>query len=83
MPTSVRLDEETEALLVKTARALNKTKTDILKISIKDFCNKALREKRKRPYDLISDLIGVESSGTGNLGIDGEKILRKVFRTKR
>lgn len=83
MPTSVRLDEETEALLVKTARALNKTKTDVLKISIKDFCNKALREKRRRPYDLIADLIGEESSGKGNLAIDSEKILREAFRTKR
>jgi len=37
MPISVRLDEETEALLLKTAKALNTTKTAVVKASILDF----------------------------------------------
>jgi hypothetical protein len=83
MPTSVRLDAETEALLVRTARVLNTTKTDVLKSSIREFCLKTLQEKGKRPYDLIEDLIGKASSGQGNLAIDGELILRKAFDRKR
>ena len=55
MPVSVRLDEETEALLNKTAKTLRTTKSKILKASVQEFCNKTLQEKRKRPYDLISD----------------------------
>jgi hypothetical protein len=55
-------------------------KTKILKASIQDFCNKTLQEKRKRPYDLISDLIGKEYSGDGNLAFNAEEILRKRFR---
>jgi hypothetical protein len=82
MPVSVRLDEETEALLNKTARMLRTTKSKILKASIQDFCNKTLQDKRKRPYDLISDLIGKEYSGAGNLAIDAEEILRNHFREK-
>lgn len=83
MPTSVRLDEETENLLLKTARALRTTKSEILKASIHDYCKKTLSKRKKTAYELISDLIGVESSAKGNLGIDGEEILRERFRKKR
>jgi len=83
MPTSVRLDEETEALLMKTAEALNTTKTEVLKVSIRDFCKKTLAEKGKDPYSLITDLIGKEYSGQGNLAIDHEKILREAFGRKK
>ena len=82
MPLSVRLDDETEALLNKTAKALDTTKSEILKASVRDYCKKTLEEKGKRPYDLISDLIGQESSGKGNLSIDSEKILRKAYKRK-
>ena len=82
MPFSVRLDDETEALLNKTAKALDTTKSEILKASIHDFCTKTMQEKKKRPYDLISDLIGKESSGKGDIAINSEKILRKAFNRK-
>ena len=80
MPTSVRLDQETEDLLVKTAKALKATKSDIVKASVRDYCNRTLKDRSERPYDLIEDLIGKESSGRGNLAIDSEKILRRAFR---
>ena len=66
-PVSVGLDEETETQLNKTAKTLRTAKSKILKASVQDFCNKSLQEKRKRPYDLISDLIGKDYSGDGNL----------------
>ena len=83
MPFSVRLDHETEALLNKTAKAMDTTKSEILKASIHDFCEKTLREKAKRPYDLISDLIGKESSGKGDLAIHSEEILRAAYKKKK
>ena len=49
MPVSVRLDEETEALLNKTAKTLRTTKSKILKASVQDFCKKTLDEKEKSP----------------------------------
>lgn len=82
MAVSVRLDEETEALLNKTAKTLKTTKSHVLKASIQDFCTKALQEKSKKPYDLLYDLIGKEYSGDGNLAINSEEILRKRFRAK-
>ena len=83
MPTSVRLDPETEELLITTANTLNVTKTDVVKASIRDFCIKILQKKSNRPYDLISDLVGKESSGKGYLSINSEKILRQAFRRKK
>ena len=80
MPTSVRLDDETQALLDKTAEALKKSKSEVLKVSIREYCERTLSEKSKRPYDLISDLIGIEKSGMGNLAKDSEEILRKAFK---
>ena len=82
MPVSVRLDEETEALLNKTAKTLRTTKSKVLKASVQEFCIKTLQEKRKRPYDLISDLIGKEYSREGNLAINAEEILRKRLGKK-
>ena len=82
MPFSVRLDHETEALLNKTAKVLDTTKSKILKASIHDFCEKTLQKKGGKPYDLISDLIGQESSGRGNLAINSEEILRAAFKKK-
>ncbi|HDM10067.1 MAG: hypothetical protein JRI39_01905 [Deltaproteobacteria bacterium] len=83
MPISVRLDKDTERLLEMTAKALATTKSSVIKASIKDFCQKKLNEQRKRPYELISDLIGHEGSGDGNLAINSEEILRKAFRRNR
>ena len=82
MPVSVRLDEETEALLNKTAKMLRTTKSKILKASVQDYCKKTLNEKRKKPYDLIADLIGKEKSGNGKLAINAEEILRKRLSEK-
>ena len=78
MTISVRLDEETETLLLKTAQVLNTTKTNVLKASIRNFCTKTLQDRRKKPYNLITDLVGEEFSGQGNLAIDSEEILRKA-----
>lgn len=83
MPTSVRLDPETEELLIATANTLKITKTDVVKASIRDFCLKILQEKSNRPYDLISDLIGKESSGKGDLAINSEEILRQMFKREK
>jgi hypothetical protein len=80
MPISVRLDKETESLLLETAEILNTTKSEILKASILDFCGRTLKAKKKNPYCLIADLIGKEFSGQGNLAIDSKKILREAFR---
>lgn len=83
MPVSARLDEDTDAILARAAKALRTTKTEVLKRSIREYCERVLNEKTMSPYELIRDLVGEERSGKGDLSIKGEEILRERFGRKR
>lgn len=82
MPLSVRLDKKTESLLEQTASALKTSKTEVIKKSLSDYCVRILTENRKRPYDLIQDLLKKGGSGRGDLSARSEEILRERFRRK-
>ncbi len=82
MPVSVRLDKETEDLLVKAARITHKLKSRVMKESIRDYCSRIVNREGISPYDLTKDIIGKESSGRGDLSVRGEEILRKMLRKK-
>jgi len=82
MPLSVRLDKKTESLLEQTASTLKTSKAEVIKQSLSDYCARVLTERRKRPYDLIKDLIGKVGSGRGDLSTRGEEILRERFGRK-
>lgn len=82
MPLSVRLDKKTESLLEETASTLKTSKAEVIKKSLSDYCARVLTEKRKRPYDLIKDLLGKAGSGRGDLSERSEEILRERFRGK-
>lgn len=47
MPLSVRLDKETEELLEKTAKRLGTTKSEVVKGSIRQYCEPILKDKKK------------------------------------
>lgn len=82
MPLSVRLDKKTESLLEQTASALKTSKAEVIKQSLSDYCARILTEKRKRPYELIKDLLDKGGSGRGDLSERSEEILRERFRRK-
>lgn len=82
MPLSVRLDRKTESLLEQTASTLKTSKAEVIKQSLSDYCARILAEKRKRPYDLIEDLLDKKGSGRGDLSTRSEEILRERFRRK-
>ncbi len=82
MPLSVRLDKEIESMLEKTASALKTSKAEVIKQSLSDYCARVLSERRKRPYEVIKDLIEKRGSGKGDLSVKGEEILRERFRRK-
>jgi hypothetical protein len=82
MPLSVRLDKKTESLLKQTASTLKTSKAEVIKQSLSDYCARVLTERRKRPYELIKDLLDRGGSGRGDLSARGEKILRERFRRK-
>jgi hypothetical protein len=82
MPLSVRLDKKTESLLKQTASTLKTSKTEVIKQSLSDYCARILTEKRKRPYELIKDLLEKGGSGRSDLSGRSEEILRERFRRK-
>jgi len=82
MPLSVRLDKKTESLLEQTASTLKTSKAEVIKRSLSDYCGRILTEKRKRPYELIKDLLGKGGSGRSDLSERSEEILRERFRRK-
>ena len=82
MPISVRLDERTESLLEETAAILKTSKAEVIKRSLSDYCPRLLEEKRRKPYDLIKDLLGKRGSGRGDLSMRSEEILRERWRKK-
>jgi hypothetical protein len=82
MTLSVRLDKKTESLLEDTASTLKTSKTEVIKKSLSDYCSRVLTERRKRPYDLIKDLLDRGGSGRGDLSERSEEILRERFRRK-
>jgi hypothetical protein len=80
MPLSVRLDNHVESLLEETASTLNTSKADIVKKSLTEYCTRILSERRKRPYELIKDLLNKRGSGKGDLAAKSEEILRERFK---
>ena len=82
MTVSVRLDEETEAILKKTARTLHTNKGQVIRRSLKEYCSRILQEEKGFPYKLIEDLLEKEGSGKGDLSVKGEEFLRSAFRKK-
>ncbi|MFW6177157.1 MAG: ribbon-helix-helix protein, CopG family [Desulfohalobiaceae bacterium] len=79
MTLSVRLDENTRHKLQKTAEALRITRTEVVRRSLQEYCERSLKEIEQSPYDLIRDLAGAGSSGKGDLSTQGEEILRERF----
>jgi len=83
MPISVRMDKRTETFLEETSRILRTSKADVIKRSLSEFCSKIMMEKRKRPFELIEDLLEKGGSGKGDLAIRAEEILRTALRRKK
>lgn len=80
---SIRLDEELDRLVRRTAKALGRTKSDVVKASLRDYCTRALRQREAVPYALAEDLLGRAGSGLGDLSTNGRKYLLAFLHAKR
>jgi hypothetical protein len=88
MPMSVRLDARTERLVDRLAKRKRQTKSEIVREAIGVLAQQTeVREKAKRPYDLIAHLIGCVDSGGARLSEKtGEKfadLLREKAHARR
>lgn len=83
MPVSARLDKETEALLDRASRLLGTSKSEVIKKSIKQYCEPIIKERKQNLSDIIKELIkDCPGSGSGDLSIRHEEILMELLRKK-
>lgn len=83
MPTSVRLDPETETLLKRLAQRSGRSKSDVLREALHCLA----RESGGIPegesvYAVVSDLVGCASGGPESLARDHKKAYRDALRKK-
>jgi len=78
MPTSVRLDRDTEAILRKLARSSGRTKSEILREALLRFSESHDQSSPDEgPYALVSDLVGIAKGGPDDLARNHKRAYRE------
>ncbi len=83
MPSSTRLDKDTEEVLKKAADYLGKTKSQIVRESIKEYCVKIIEEKKRTPWDIYQSIHKAGGSSHGKRVLMSKEILRKKLEETR
>jgi predicted DNA-binding protein len=84
MPTSVRLDPETEALLDQLAQTRRRTKSDILREALRRLAqDEQVTEVDDGPYTLVADLIGIAQGGPDNLARCHKQAFRDLLASRQ
>lgn len=83
MPSSTRLDKETEELLRKAAEYSGVTKSELVRESIRHYCTRIVEEKQRTPWEIYQSLQPIEGSGHGNRIKNAKKILKTRLEEKR
>lgn len=82
MPTSVRLDPETEVILQRLARRSGRSKSEVLREAVRRMAEEPTEMLGSSgPYALISDLVGI-ASGPGKLAREHKKLYRERLKEK-
>ena len=77
MPTSVRLDPETEALLRRMAKAAGKSRSWVVREAVTVYASAGL--PRRKPADALAPFIGAGATGRTDLSEDtGQRYLDLV-----
>lgn len=83
MPVCVRLDSETEKLLMKASQVMDTSKSAVVKQSIRQFCAPLAEPNKKDLSETIKALIKDHAgSEKGDLAIRSKEILRGHFGKK-
>ena len=80
MPTSVRLDEETERLLQRLANRAESSKSEVIRVAIETLARQELGVNQEGGvYELVSDLLGVAEDGPSDLSEQTGRRLRELL----
>jgi predicted DNA-binding protein len=82
MPTSVRLEPETEKLLERLAKKKSQTKSEVIREAIETLAERESKsDQKKSSYERIEDLVGCVSGGPSDLFFEtGRKFKDAVKR---
>ena len=83
MPSSTRLDKETEDLLKKAAEYAGVTKSELVRESIREYCAKIVEQKRRTPWEIYQSIQKSGGSGHGNRINNSKAILKAHLEEKR
>jgi len=85
MPLSVRLDEETEALIRRMARLAGRSKSWVVREAVATYA--ATERPSRTPYEALAPLVGTGGTGRSDLsertGEGLAELLRKKARARR
>ena len=79
MPSSTRLDKETEVLLKKAAECAGVTKSQLVRESIREYCTRIVEEKKQLPWEIYRKVHTSGGSGHGQRVAKGKEILKDKF----
>ena len=83
MPTSVRLDTETDTLLRRLARTSGRTKSDILREAVVRLAEEQeASSSADSPYALISDLVGIVGGGPPDMARRHKQAFRESLSNR-
>jgi len=82
MAATIRLDAELERLVADAARRLKVTRSEVIRRSIRDYCQRILAETDVYPWELMKDLVGCVNSGIPDLARNSRKYVMEMIRAK-
>ncbi|HET7131784.1 MAG TPA: ribbon-helix-helix protein, CopG family [Gammaproteobacteria bacterium] len=83
MPTSVRLDPETEAVLKRIAKRSGRSKSDVLREAVHRLADTPGAEAvAVSVHDLVADLVGIARNGPVNLARNHKQAYRAALAKK-
>ncbi len=83
MPTSVRLNPETEALLKRMARTSGRTKSEVIREALHRMSEEAGAAEPASLYHGIEDLVGIADVGPGDLARRHKQRFREKLNQRR
>ena len=83
MPSSTRLDKETEDLLKKAAAYAGVTKSELVRESIREYCGKLVEQKQRTPWEIYQSVQKSGGSGHGSRVKNAKAILKAHLEEKR
>jgi hypothetical protein len=84
MPTSVRLDDNTQRLLQRMANRKSQTKSEVIRRAIETLAEvERLDEESPEPRELVADLIGCVSGGPVDLSTQTGKRFADLLGSKK